>query len=47
MKGIILRDYIDTYCHICWEMSIAANALVTLFFKKKHMEFEKKKKGVG
>lgn len=43
MKGITLRDYIDMYCHFCWEMSIAANALMTLFFKKKtNMEFEKK-----
>lgn len=48
MKGITLRDYIDMYCHFCWEMSIAANALVNLFsfFKKKqtNMEFEKKQK---
>lgn len=43
MKGITLRDYIDMYCHFCWEMSIAANALVNLFFKKKtNKEFEKK-----
>lgn len=42
MKGITLRDYIDMYCHFCWEMSIAANALVNLFFKKNN-EFEKKK----
>lgn len=44
MKGITLRDYIDMYCHFCWEMSIAANALVTLFFKKNKQTWNLKKK---
>lgn len=44
MKGITLRDYIDMYCHFCWEMSIAANALANLFLKKITMKFEGKKK---
>lgn len=44
MKGITLRDYIDMYCHFCWEMSIAANALVNLFFKKKKQTWNLKKK---
>lgn len=44
MKGITLRDFIDMYCHFCWEMSIAANALVNFFFKKTNVEFEKKNK---
>lgn len=56
MKGITLRDYIDMYCHFCWEMSIAANALVNLFlfvclFLKKIpwnlKKKEKKKRGGG
>lgn len=49
MKGITLRDYIDMYCHFCWEMSIAANTLANLFFflkkRKKTMKFEGKKRG--
>lgn len=45
MKGITLRDYIDMYRHFCWEMSIAANALVNLFLR--NMEFEGKKRGGG
>lgn len=51
MKGITLRDYIDMYCHFCWEMSIAANALVNLLFvclfKKRNPWNLKKKKGGG
>jgi len=46
MKGITLRDYIDIYCHFCWEMSIAANALVNLFLKKTWNLKEKKKRGL-
>lgn len=46
MKGITLRDYIDMYCHFCWEMSIAANALVNLFFLKKQT-WNLKKKGAS
>lgn len=46
MKGITLRDYIDMYCHFCWEMSIAANALVKLFFLKKKRTWNLKKKGL-
>lgn len=47
MKGITLRDYIDTYRHFCWEMSIAANALVNLFLNNMKFEGGKTKKGGG